>query len=573
MKTEALVILCTTLGIVFFSYIILALKVVWEVRQEKRWAKSLEKSKLSELEDMLASGLKSAHIDTSNASSAAISINIVQQGYALKYKAFIPFREVYAVKKPKRDIYIRRFLPADRLHFVLARELIRVVCGSKIPKDKSLSRGAHSLFEERNERRQNQDYMAASLILQKDAFWDEIVKADYFNLPVRERKEFAFQAAQKYNVEPSVVFRRISELKVLNNYYLKHLYEDERALLLRGALFLYILSFYLRQKGQQSEYFNVDHYNKSMVKYCIYKYSRNHTQKGAYIMRDRIVSAIETILTVLIAIGVILAAIMCSYIVVYGDPDVNVDHGGGSVGTGTSEYMWANHREGIRVSVYDTELGQTVGMPRDYSNATTAQVSSWVDFWWGNHTKLYYTGGKSLSRSSATYRTYQVRGATIPEVITDPSVTTQEIKQFFRRTDVIQNIAEDFGVSYETLISGKYKLLLEPVVYVVYEGKGYCFSATEIAVFELYHEPAPGTMKNRIGAITHQNAPLSMFLEYTDIDIPAWSGPNTGKRDARDILYSLGIGIISFRDEPPIDDPNGNNPTGAESHRNGSAGP
>ena len=217
MKTEALVILCTTLGIVFFSYIILALKVVWEVRQEKRWAKSLEKSKLSELEDMLASGLKSAHIDTSNASSAAISINIVQQGYALKYKAFIPFREVYAVKKPKRDIYIRRFLPADRLHFVLARELIRVVCGSKIPKDKSLSRGAHSLFEERNERRQNQDYMAASLILQKDAFWDEIVKADYFNLPVRERKEFAFQAAQKYNVEPSVVFRRISELKVLNN--------------------------------------------------------------------------------------------------------------------------------------------------------------------------------------------------------------------------------------------------------------------------------------------------------------------------------------------------------------------
>lgn len=217
MKTEALVILCATLGIVFFSYISLALKVVWEVRQEKQRAKSLGKSKLLELEDMLAYGLKNAHIDTSNASSAAIIINMVQQEYTTKYKTFIPFREVYAAKKPKQNIYIRRFLPADRLHFVLARELVRVICGSEKPKDKSLGRGVHSFFEERNERRQNQNYMAASLILQKNAFWDEIVKADYFNLPVRERKEFAFQSAQKYNVEPSVVFRRISELKVLNN--------------------------------------------------------------------------------------------------------------------------------------------------------------------------------------------------------------------------------------------------------------------------------------------------------------------------------------------------------------------
>lgn len=217
METEALVILYTTLGIVLFSYTFLALKVAWEVRQEKQWANSLEKTKLLELEDILASGLKSAHIDTSNASSAAIVINLVQQGYTIKYKSFIPFREVHAAKKPKQDIYIRKSLPADRLHFVLARELIRVVCVSEKTKGESLGRSVHSSFEERNEHRQNQNYMAASLILKKDAFWDEVVKVNYFNLPVRERKEFVFQAAQKYNVELSVVFRRISELKLLNN--------------------------------------------------------------------------------------------------------------------------------------------------------------------------------------------------------------------------------------------------------------------------------------------------------------------------------------------------------------------
>lgn len=217
MKLEALIILYTTLGIVFFSYIILALKVVWEIRQEKQRAKSLEKSKLLELEDMLASGLKGAHIDPDNTSSAAIIVNMVQQGYTIKYKTFIPFREVYAAKKPKREIYIRRFLPADRLHFALAHELMHVIYKPEELEDKSLSRDIHSFFKERDESEQTRDYMAASLILQKDTFWDEIVKADYFDLPVKERKEFAFQAAQKYNVEPSVVFRRISELKVINN--------------------------------------------------------------------------------------------------------------------------------------------------------------------------------------------------------------------------------------------------------------------------------------------------------------------------------------------------------------------
>lgn len=151
----------------------------------------------------------------------------------------------------------------------------------------------------------------------------------------------------------------------------------------------------------------------------------------------------------------------------------------------------------------------------------------------------------------------------MPEIITDSSVTAEDIKNFFRDETVIREVASNFDISYDALISGKYKLLLEPVVYVTYKGEGYCFSATEIAVFELYHELTPGTMKNRIGAITHQNAPLSMFLEYRDIGISAWDGPTTGKRDARDILYSLGIGIISFTDEPPIDDPNGNNQKGS----------
>lgn len=215
MKLEALVILYTTLGIVLFSYIFLALKVVWEVHREKKWARALDRPKLLKLEDLLGSCLEDVQIDVNDTTS--IESLIEQQGYTVKYRTLVLFREAYTSKKPRHDIYIRRFLPAERRHFALAHELMHIIYKPEELEDKSLSRDIHSFFKERNEHRQNQDYMASSLILQKDTFWDEIVRADYFNLPVRERKEFAFQAAQKYNVEPSVVFRRISELKALNN--------------------------------------------------------------------------------------------------------------------------------------------------------------------------------------------------------------------------------------------------------------------------------------------------------------------------------------------------------------------
>ena len=40
MKPEALIILWTTLGIVFFSYVVLALKAVWEINREKKRIKA-----------------------------------------------------------------------------------------------------------------------------------------------------------------------------------------------------------------------------------------------------------------------------------------------------------------------------------------------------------------------------------------------------------------------------------------------------------------------------------------------------------------------------------------------------
>lgn len=213
MRKESLIILWSTLGIVFIAYLFLTLKLIWEIYREKKWIKSLGKSQLLELEDLLDSCLKSAQIDFDN--TVSIDSLIIQQGYTIKKKLIMPFSEAYTTKKPKCDVYIRSSLTNDRRHFALAHELMHIIYKSEELEEKSLSRDIHRILKSRAESEQIRDYMAASLILRKDSFWNEIIRAHYYEISPKERKAFVFQSAEKYNVEPSMVFRRISELGII----------------------------------------------------------------------------------------------------------------------------------------------------------------------------------------------------------------------------------------------------------------------------------------------------------------------------------------------------------------------
>lgn len=59
-----------------------------------------------------------------------------------------------------------------------------------------------------------------------------------------------------------------------------------------------------------------------------------------------------------------------------------------------------------------------------------------------------------------------------------------------------------------------------------------------------------GTPRSKLPSLTHQNLPLSIFLETADLGYPAWSGTTTGKVSDSDILSALGIGIVSYREAP-----------------------
>ena len=109
-------------------------------------------------------------------------------------------------------------------------------------------------------------------------------------------------------------------------------------------------------------------------------------------------------------------------------------------------------------------------------------------------------------------------------------------------------------MDFDTLICGDYKIVIEPIAYLVYGGANYAMTATEAA---LYDKTVDGDLRYWMGSLTHQNLPLAIFLEEADLGYPAWSGSTTSKVSNDQIISSLGIGIVRFNDElepPEIDE-------------------
>lgn len=110
------------------------------------------------------------------------------------------------------------------------------------------------------------------------------------------------------------------------------------------------------------------------------------------------------------------------------------------------------------------------------------------------------------------------------------------------------------GMDFDTLVNGDYKIIIEPIAYLNYDGQQFAMTATEAA---LYDQVVSGNLRYWMGSLTHQNLPLAIFLEEADLGYPAWSGSTTSKVSNEQIISSLGIGIVRFNDEveePEVDE-------------------
>lgn len=247
--------------------------------------------------------------------------------------------------------------------------------------------------------------------------------------------------------------------------------------------------------------------------------------------------SIKRILPLLLSAVLLLSADMT----VFASGEGNIDGGGGGMGSGTATDVWHN-QDGVRVTVVTAD-GSVVSTPFDLSNANVA--NNVLNF--GKVCKLQYSSGSSLSPNGSY--SYSKPGVALPRIISGGSsrASIEAIRRYFCSEYAAQLVADKAGIPFEELVSGSYKLVIEPIAYFTHGGRNYAMTATEAA---LYNQMSGGTLRSRMPSLTHQNLPLSIFLETPDLGYPAWSGTTSGKVSDSDILSALGIGIVSYKDVP-----------------------
>jgi len=251
-------------------------------------------------------------------------------------------------------------------------------------------------------------------------------------------------------------------------------------------------------------------------------------------------------------ISIILTIIFSLYpfIPAFAAGEGNIDSGGGGMGGGTSQHSWTPGYDGVRVSVVEAATRAMIGRPIDYTNITPpAGMTYFVP-----KSKIEYLNGAGLAM---TYGTYSCKNPAVPlpRIIGTSSgnANLEAIRSYFTSEGAAQMIADDFGIPFDVLTNGDYRLLLEPMAYFRYAGFNIGMSAHEAA---LYDTELGGALRTHMTSLTHQNQPLSMFLEFPDLGLPVFGGAKTGWQSNGTIMQYLGMGIVSYTDveyeEPEI---------------------
>ena len=235
--------------------------------------------------------------------------------------------------------------------------------------------------------------------------------------------------------------------------------------------------------------------------------------------------------------------ILSTSITAFAEGDGNIDGGSGDMGEGTDTDVWRNNMDGVRVTVVTTD-GTVVSTPFDLTNF--AIPDNTIHF--GRVCKLQYTAGTSLSPGASSYSCSKP-GTALPRIISGgkSKASIEAIKRYFCSEYAAQLVSDKTGIAFDDLISGSYKLVIEPIAYFIHGGRNYAMTATEAA---LYNQLSNGNLRKKLASLTHQNLPLSIFLEKDDLSYPAWTGTTTDKVSDTEILSALGIGIVSYADVP-----------------------
>ena len=231
--------------------------------------------------------------------------------------------------------------------------------------------------------------------------------------------------------------------------------------------------------------------------------------------------------------------------------DGNIDGGGGHVGEGVAGFAWPVGLEGVRLTVVDAESGLQITTPIDFSNHELSAISSTV-YNFGGVSKLQYRSGSALT-IQINYVNHKPE-TPLPKIISTNSgiADMNAIKSYFCSEGAANMLAAYTGLDAGDLVSGKYKMVIEPVIYLWYNHLLFAMTVTEAG---LYNRMTGGDLGSHFPTVLMKNFALSMFLERADLGFPAWTGPKGSARSTEEMINILGIGIVSYsgaEEIPPV---------------------
>ena len=235
------------------------------------------------------------------------------------------------------------------------------------------------------------------------------------------------------------------------------------------------------------------------------------------------------------------------------DGDTNIGNGGNGGdyedGSGKSDTILGNVQdEGVRVTLVESETNKLVTSPIDFANNPRQPVEIFL----GNGNKLYYINNQKVNFYDGKDYKWEKPKIPLPKIINGELTT---IKKYFGDEGFAKYFSELTGFNYNEMVSGKYKLMLEPVGYPKIKGKVTACSATELALID---KQLNGYIrKSNIQLFSHLNLPMAMFLERDEFGIKKWEGSRVQKQSNDTIIAQLGVGAVTFKEKeeeekPPV---------------------
>ncbi len=226
-----------------------------------------------------------------------------------------------------------------------------------------------------------------------------------------------------------------------------------------------------------------------------------------------------------------------------GSPDMDTG-GGGGMGSGTANNKWTPGHDGVRVTVFHADTLAPASRSVDLTDIYPPHNT----FHFGKVNKASYRVSDGLSLQLNGYE-YVNPTQPLPSIVTTNGRTNIDaIKSYFTDEQVLRSLCWYWEMDFDELISGDYKVMVEPLVYVTYGGNYMCMTATEAAI---YDGVTGGNLRYWLVSVTHKNLPLSIFLEEGDLGFTAWSGSTTSNASNANIIAYLGIGVVRFDEAPP----------------------